>query len=290
VTRWNSSYASISRALLLKPRLIAFIIQYAEDLEEDVLSEQDWQELEIIVEVLRPFAAITIHLEGRAEDGHHGSVWEVLPAIESLIEHLDNMKQKYTQSSHTEISTSINLAWSKLDEYYKKLDDSPAYAAALILHPQYRLDYFKESWKKHLKKYLDPMKRSVRKLYDDNYLAIAKATQEVIPITESKEEDFFALYMERQLPSTVIDEYADYTEGRRFTKPTSVLYNWWAAQSHIPSMQQFAYDHLSIPAMSAETERVFSDTKHMISDTRYRLGPDIIEALECQNRWMKAEI
>ena len=46
-------------------------------------------------------------------------------------------------------------------------------------------------------------------------------------------------------------------------------------------MQQFAYDHLSIPAISAETERVFSDTEHIISDTRYRLGPDIIKALEC---------
>jgi hypothetical protein len=48
VTRWNSSYASISRALLLKPRIIAFLIQYAEDLEEDLLTEEDWQQLEII--------------------------------------------------------------------------------------------------------------------------------------------------------------------------------------------------------------------------------------------------
>jgi hypothetical protein len=97
--------------------------------------------------------------------------------------------------------------------------------------------------------------------------------------------------MERQLPSTTaIDEYSDYAEGRRITKPTSDLYTWWAAQGHLPSMQQFAYDHLSIPAMSAETERVFSDTKHIISDTRYRLGAGIIEALECQNRWIRAEI
>jgi hypothetical protein len=298
VTRWNSSYASISRALLLKPRIVAFLIQYAEDLEEDLLTEEDWQQLEIIVEVLKPFHVITVHLEGRAEEGHHGSVWEVLPAIESLIEHLDTMKLKYPQCSHSEISISINLAWSKLDEYYKKLDDSPAYAAALILHPQYRLEYFKESWKKHLKKYLDPMKRSVRKLYNDSYLPIAKAqaqeaqeAQEALPSIESKEADFFTLYMERQLPSTTaIDEYSDYAEGRRITKPTSDLYTWWAAQGHLPSMQQFAYDHLSIPAMSAETERVFSDTKHIISDTRYRLGAGIIEALECQNRWIRAEI
>jgi len=37
-------------------------------------------------------------------------------------------------------------------------------------------------------------------------------------------------------------------------------------------MRQMAFDYISIPAMSAETERVFSDTKLFISDLRSRLG------------------
>jgi hypothetical protein len=41
-----------------------------------------------------------------------------------------------------------------------------------------------------------------------------------------------------------------------------------------------AYDHLSIPAMSAEYERVFSDTKLKISPNRNRLKEDIIKATE----------
>jgi hAT family C-terminal dimerisation region len=41
---------------------------------------------------------------------------------------------------------------------------------------------------------------------------------------------------------------------------------------------------LFIPAMSAETERVFSDTKLFISESRSRLGPAIIEPLECARR------
>jgi hypothetical protein len=53
-------------------------------------------------------------------------------------------------------------------------------------------------------------------------------------------------------------------------------------------MRQMAFDHISIPAMSAETERVFSDTKLFISDLRSRLGPEIIEALECIRKWMLA--
>ena len=49
-----------------------------------------------------------------------------------------------------------------------------------------------------------------------------------------------------------------------------------------------AFDILLIPAMSAETERVFSDTKLTISPIRNRLSKDIIEATECLNRWYKA--
>ena len=60
------------------------------------------------------------------------------------------------------------------------------------------------------------------------------------------------------------------------------------AQDHIPSMRQMAFDHTSIPAMNAETERVFSDTKLFISDLRSRLGPEIIEALECIRKWILA--
>ena len=50
-----------------------------------------------------------------------------------------------------------------------------------------------------------------------------------------------------------------------------------------------ALDMLSIPAMSAEPERVFSGSKITISDRRYRLGIELIEALECLKSWMGIE-
>jgi hAT family C-terminal dimerisation region len=55
-------------------------------------------------------------------------------------------------------------------------------------------------------------------------------------------------------------------------------------------LTSMASDILSIPAMSAETERVFSDTKLKISPNQNRLGEDIIEAIEGLNRWYRAGI
>jgi hypothetical protein len=40
-----------------------------------------------------------------------------------------------------------------------------------------------------------------------------------------------------------------------------------------------AFDTLSIPAMSAELERVFSQAKRFITDDRNRLSPETFEAL-----------
>jgi hypothetical protein len=147
----DNTYLAIHRALKLQDRPKVFLIQNEQELEEDTLSEDDWQRLIDIERILKPFQSVTKRLEGHASDGEHGSVWEALPVIESLIAHLDEMKKIYTQQSHPELATSINLAWVKLDAYYKKLDDSPAYAAALMLHPQYRLQYIRERWKRPLK-------------------------------------------------------------------------------------------------------------------------------------------
>jgi hypothetical protein len=48
-----------------------------------------------------------------------------------------------------------------------------------------------------------------------------------------------------------------------------------------------ALDILSIPAISADPEHLFSSTKLLISDLRNKLGIDIIEAFEYLKSWYK---
>jgi len=47
-----------------------------------------------------------------------------------------------------------------------------------------------------------------------------------------------------------------------------------------------AIDILSIPAMSADPERLFSGAKITITDRRNRLGIRTIQALECLKSWL----
>jgi len=46
-----------------------------------------------------------------------------------------------------------------------------------------------------------------------------------------------------------------------------------------------ALDLLSIPAMSSDCERVFSQAKLMITGQRHSLKADIIEATQCLRAW-----
>ena len=51
-----------------------------------------------------------------------------------------------------------------------------------------------------------------------------------------------------------------------------------------------ALDILSIPAMSAELECLFSGAKITITDCRNKLGIESVQAIECLKSWLKKDI
>ena len=196
-------------------------------------------------------------------------------------------KKKDQHRNHSYLAIYTNLAWKKLEKYYKIMDKTPIYGAALFLHPNHRFKYFKHKWTtKTLKTYQKPMLDAIRLLYNEQY---AKGSSDSAFNANSEEEielDVIRAYLYAGMKEK--DEFDAYLNGA----PTQLavdanLYQWWATAGS-PRLAQMAYDLLSIPAMSAETERVFSGTKLTISPNRNRLAEDIIEATECLNRWYKA--
>lgn len=84
------------------------------------------------------------------------------------------------------------------------------------------------------------------------------------------------------------DEYARYCNSD-ITYDVEPL-AWWmekTQQTSYPNLSKMALDILSIPAMSAEPERVFSEAKQTITDNKNRLGIEIISAFECLKSWYK---
>jgi hypothetical protein len=62
------------------------------------------------------------------------------------------------------------------------------------------------------------------------------------------------------------------------------LFAWWDSSSY-STLRQMAFDHLSVPAMSAELERVFSQSKRLWTADRNSLSPEIFEAAMSLKHW-----
>ncbi|OAQ63909.1 hypothetical protein VFPBJ_11274 [Purpureocillium lilacinum] len=116
-TRWNSRHRMIVRALLLR-RCFNRIVEKAErawdrskrksakpTMLDDKLSEEDWDVVEVFIQIVRPFDEISVRLQGNpktSEDDHviSGSSWEYFPSFEYLLAHLQELKQGQDLMSH----------------------------------------------------------------------------------------------------------------------------------------------------------------------------------------------
>ncbi|KAM0664433.1 hypothetical protein ACQRIU_007015 [Beauveria bassiana] len=197
-TRWLSTFYMIRRALKLRSFLDDLVektmievnrerrngIRKKEELplclrEESLLNEKDWAVSELLEKVLVDFEEALRMLEGdgqtRLRKGGHaeayGNIWDVASTYEFLMDRLEEWKstaENFPDPDHFIIN--IKLGWDKLNEYYSKLDESPAYYASAILHPVSRWGYFENTWTDQEQlPWLDKAKQMVRKLWEEEY-------------------------------------------------------------------------------------------------------------------------
>lgn len=63
---------------------------------DDHLSQDDWSILSIYNQLLEPLYHATQRLEGRGGGASHGAIWQVIPAMEKLLTHLEAAKTEYS--------------------------------------------------------------------------------------------------------------------------------------------------------------------------------------------------
>lgn len=169
-------------------------------------------------------------------------------------------------------------------------DSVTAYAAALLLSPNRRKAYIMRNWKKS---WQTEVIKNVRKLWEKQYkdkVRIRASSSELM-----KEPDEFDLWERDQSILTQIgDEFEAFTTGTPvLLDKTETALDWWLQSSQLrsyPNLSHMAIDILSIPAMSAEPERVFSGCRRTISWTRMRLGIKVIEEGECLKSWIRSGV
>ena len=62
--------------------------------------------------------------------------------------HIRKAVDKYRTTDNV-MHHAVNIAWFAFDKYYNLIDESGAYAAAILLHPNRRKAYLQTIWKKN---------------------------------------------------------------------------------------------------------------------------------------------
>lgn len=293
-------------------RLKASAVMPAICREENKLDDKDWAVLDAFGTILQSFEDAVKALEGdgiqrKRKGGHfesYGNVWDVIVGYEFLLAELEKAKamvHQYPEPEH--FSVNINLGWKKLDEYYNRLDETPIYYTSLALHPAYRWGYFETVWSGR-PEWISRAKDMVQLVWDRGYKTLDISVEERgEPATKRRRTQYYSPFEQfkdeariRPCEERDSDEAEDeYTRWQKDLLPTDGDVRdprayWHAQRFKYPRLSRMALDFMTVQAMSAECERLFSAAGRMVTPLRNQLEASTIAICQVLRSWLQAGI
>ena len=209
--------------------------------------------------------------------------------MDVLHKHYNQAFEKYKDNQ--QLLSCVFTSWYVFDKYYQLSDESFVYGAALILHPLRRKAHIQKNWPKTWHKRIF---NGVKRLWEEDYkrLPTLNSTPSIISKRQPDEYDLLAQELDVVGATSNIDEYEIYTSQMPISIDCSPL-TWWLRdeqREHYPNLSKMAINILSIPAMSADPERIFSGARRTISWDRMLLKASTIEKGECLKNWIRCGI
>ena len=138
---------------------------------------------------------------------------------------------KHDEQSH--FYSSVQLGWEKLDEYYKLTDKSPAYVAAICLHPRYKWKYIQKKWA-HKPNWIKEAELGVQRLWNE-YKMLNLKDLDISPLEKSNcEASRIDNFIDNDLSDTdsdsddFLNEYNKWMAGGREKKCNDPIQYWWS--------------------------------------------------------------
>lgn len=303
-TRWNSTLDMLERAFELKKPLDIALTTYSFDAYK--LSEEEWKQVELLIEVLKPFRDATYLLSSQEP-----VLSSTVQVYEILFEHMESYLPKAVTKTSYRVRTQENperypqwlvdaaeAGWSKLKEYYPTADGL-AYSVATILDPR-----FKDKWYTAVgwnNAWVTQAKRAVRILWESQYKSeICNEPEEQVlkkpkinPILDRISEQMKSLQQRTTSDelttyykeSTIMQQLLDCKDSQ-----SKGILGWWKLHQNVyPALAKMARDFLSISGTGVPVERLFSTASDILSHRRQRLSPQSIKECMCLKNWMKRE-
>ncbi|CAB5175595.1 unnamed protein product [Rhizophagus irregularis] len=234
-TRWNSTDDMITRALELKQPLHN-IVSADKDLRKYILSEEEWQYILDVHEILQYFKKSTNFSTGQQYPTLSCSV----PVYNYLLDKLEDEydKRESEKGEENEVVVALNKSIEKLKQYYASTG-ALIYTVATVMDPRFKLQYYKDN--KWEDSYIQEAKRQVFELWKSTYKGNSADDDESC---EDDDELFRHIFKKRKLDK---DELSIYLDEKVIPRKTDILACWKAHEVEYPNLSKMARDYLSIP-------------------------------------------
>lgn len=270
---------------------------------DELLKPHHWVMLEHLHTHLESFYEATLMVEGRKSTlADHFQVFDwLMNKIDDIRNNLAaeaRHRRGPEAQAYKYLSDCAYASWLKCEKYFKLVDETPAYYAAIILNPTCKLQWFQEAWGEHDKKeWIKVVDKMVKDLWEEykgkkcrnNIVWGAEQERDELAYADARSYKRVKSNTGTAVPPACIDHYEEYlTSNLRPLGPKEnfdLIAYWEERLDSQPDLAQFALDVLAAPAMSDECERIFSSCKILLQPRRSRLAMDAIEANECLRHW-----
>lgn len=190
-------------------------------------------------------------------------------------------------TSYSSLQSSIKYAIDKLEKYMEILDETPAYWAALILHPGRRMKWVRMFYRNEDSHRIQQIQRLFVSYFDEHYATTEVPSTQLQPPQPPDDVDGFGDdFYDNPITNDVVDEVGEYLRGP--VLPVDDPVQWWKVKaSDFPRLSKMALEILSIPPCATECERTFSLTKLAIGSQRHSTGDDALSELQCVRSWLR---
>ncbi|KAJ7220084.1 ribonuclease H-like domain-containing protein [Mycena pura] len=235
----------------------------------------------------QPFKDATLRLS----TNRHPRIFEVIPIIDKLNEHLEAAKKPppKQRTMFDVVRMAAVAGLGILDKYYTKMDESIMYRIAMLLHPSYGLTYFdKMGWPKEWK---DVALDLPRTQWIKNYRVEAP--------TEAQPTVCLPTIFDDLDVTLSTDPFEHFIASPPIPKEhCSQPLLWFGtvspyASDPSPNNKAFirmAQDFLSAPATSTDVERAFSHGGGMVTKRRHALSAESIRANALVSAWRRQDL
>ncbi|CCE35273.1 uncharacterized protein CPUR_03261 [Claviceps purpurea 20.1] len=334
-TVWLPQYAMIDRAIKLQPYLkelsgaaiewstlyrSAHTQQQIQDSvplclsDENLLTAADWKALGWFNVILHRFESCFLKEDRQVfpsqwPKGHPRhqclKIWEVLPSYHCLRLELRKARaEAVDRPEPSYYSLHINAAWTEMEKHYAKLDETPIYYAATVLHPGTlwslltKLNVETEEW-------LGRARQLIQTLWEEEYRDLAVPWEMTrrpgTPEEDEEDEDDEENELNKwncnkwvePLKGVLSDELERWfcdIESTSWSRDADPLeyWSWRQFDYHCPRVAKMAVDIYSVPAIAAECERSFPAAGGLASLNQAQLDTSTTAISQAVKSWVKA--